>query len=84
MRRVDPSPLLSVKYLDSEVADRVIVLHEVPMRADGRSLQRLGVAFVAATVYLVAAFAVLPLLGQESTSFRHERLTLASSAGPLT
>lgn len=53
------------------------------MRADGTSFQRRGVVCVAATVYLVAAFAVLPLLGQESTSFRHERLTLASSAGPL-
>jgi hypothetical protein len=53
------------------------------MRADRTSLKRLGVACVPATVYLVAAFAVQPLLGQESTSFRHERLTLASSAGPL-
>ena len=53
------------------------------MRADRTSLRRLGAAFVAATVFLVAVFATSPLLGQESTSFRHERLTLASSAGPV-
>jgi hypothetical protein len=41
------------------------------------------VAFVAATVLLVAAFAASTLHGQESASFRHERLTLASSAGPV-
>ena len=53
------------------------------MRSDRTSLRRLGVAFVAATVILVAAVAASPLLGQESASFRHERLTLASSAGPV-
>lgn len=53
------------------------------MRADRTSLRRLGLAFVAATVFLVAAFAASPLPGQESASFRHERLTLASSAGPV-
>ena len=47
------------------------------MRVERASLRRLGVAFAATVVHLVAALAAPTFLGQESSSYRHERLTLA-------